>query len=262
LVLTRFSTLTVVLGFFCTHYPAAGWQSAPLKSNVVVPGAIVIGFLGGFVRHNNDVHSEVQLASRLQNEYPSGVQVIMFENHRGQQARREIIRLLDVNHDGTLSAGEKLDARIAIYGHSWGASETVTLARALGKEGIPVMLTVQVDSIAKLGENDESIPANVAQAVNFYQRRGLLQGRQRIRAADTSRTRILGNFQFDYKANSISCAGYPWYARMFMKPHLEIESDPSVWRQVESLIRSNLTAGNIYLEGQRRSVTESTLSRR
>ena len=49
--------------------------------------------------------------------------------------------------------------------------ETVTLARALGKEGIPVLLTVQVDSVAKSGEDDGLIPANVAQADQFLSKR-------------------------------------------------------------------------------------------
>jgi hypothetical protein len=168
------------------------------------------------------------------------MQVRLFENRRSQQANREILQLLDVDHDGTLSVAERRNARIAIYGHSWGASEAVALARVLEKEGIPVLLTVQVDSIEKPGEDDESIPANVAQAANFYQRRGLLQGRRAIRAADASRTEILGNFQFDYKTHPVDCGGYPWYARAFMKPHIEIEADPRVWGQVESLIRSKL----------------------
>jgi hypothetical protein len=233
----QFSASAVIVVFLCVNHPALSQESHTLAS----PG-IVIGFVGGMVGHDNAAHSEVQLATRLRSEYPSGVQVRLFENRRSGQANHEILRLLDVDHDGTLSAGEKLDARIAIYGHSWGASETVTLARALQREGIPVLLTVQVDSIAKPGENDESIPANVLQAVNFFQRRGILRGRRLIRATDASRTQILGNFQFDYKANPVSCAGYPWYARAFMKSHIEIESDPSVWRQVESLIRSKLYA--------------------
>jgi hypothetical protein len=237
--LWRFSTPTAALALLCL--PAAGWGGSERpETKFPAPAAIVIGFVGGRVRRDNAIHSEVQLASRLEHEYSGGVQVRMFENRRGQQAHLEILRLLDANHDGTLSAEEKRDARIAIYGHSWGASETVTLARALGKEGIPVVLTVQVDSITKPGENDESIPANVAQAVNFYQQSGLLHGRPRIRAADASRTQILGNFQSDYTTNPINCEGYPWYARVFMKPHIEIESDPSVWGQVESLIRSKL----------------------
>ena len=211
-----------------------------LAGSRLVPASIVIGFVGGMVGHDNPAHSEVQLASHLRNDYPSGVQVRLFENRRSHQANREILRLLDVDHDGEVSAGEKSAARIAIYGHSWGASEAVTLARSLEKEGIPVLLTIQVDSIAKPGEDDESIPANVAEAVNFYQRRGLLQGRRLIHAADASRTQILGNFQLDYKTNPIDCVGYPWYARAFMRPHIEIEADPVVWRQVEDLIRSKL----------------------
>ena len=228
----QFSTPIVVLTLFFARQ-AAG------RDRIASPG-IVIGFVGGMVAHDNAAHAEVQLAERLQSDYPAGVQVRLFENRRSRQANSEVLRLLDVDRDGTLSAAEKRDARITIYGHSWGASEAVALARSLGKEGIPVLLTVQVDSIAKPGENDGSIPANVAQAVNFYQRHGLLRGRPEIRAADASRTQILGNFQLDYRSNPIDCAGYPWYARAFMRPHIEIESDPGVWGRVEALIRSKL----------------------
>jgi hypothetical protein len=202
--------------------------------------AIVVGFMGGRVGRDDAMHTEVQLAKRLSAAYPSALQVRMFENRHGEQARREILRLLDTDQDGSLSAEEKSDARIAIFGHSWGGSETVTLARALGQAGIPILLTVQVDSVQKPGEDDASIPANVSQAINFYQSAGLVHGRSKIRAADASRTRILGNFRLDYKTAPVSCEGYPWFARVFMRPHIEIESDPAVWRQVEALIRSKL----------------------
>ncbi len=202
--------------------------------------AIVIGFVGGFVGHENQIHNEVLLARRLSAEFPSGLEVRMFENRHGRQAREEVLRLLDTDQDGTLSAEEKNNARIVIYGHSWGASETVTLARALARDGIRVLLTVQVDSVRKPGEDDAWIPANVTQAVNFYQSDGFLHGRSRIRATDAARTRILGNFQFNYKTKPLPCEGYPWYARMFMKPHIEIESDPVVWKRVETLIRAKL----------------------
>jgi hypothetical protein len=94
--------------------------------------------------------------------------------------------------------------------------------------------------VQKPGEDDARIPGNVTQAVNFYQLDGLLHGRSRIRAADSSRTEILGNFQFDYKKKPVSCDGYSWFARTFMRPHIEIESDPAVWGRVESLIRSKV----------------------
>jgi hypothetical protein len=227
--LRRLTSAAIVFFLLAANAPALA-PSAP----------IVIGFVGGFVKQNNAIHSEVQLATRLRADYASAVQVRMFANRAGLRAEREILRLLDSNHDGTLSAQEKRAARIAIYGHSWGASETVTLARALGAQGIPVLLTVLVDSVRKRGENNEIIPPNVAQAINFYQRNGLLHGLARIRAADPARTQILGNFKIDYKTNAVDCQGYPWYARMFMRPHIEIESDPDVWRRVEALIRSKL----------------------
>jgi hypothetical protein len=186
------------------------------------------------------IHNAVQVAAHLRQDYPSGVHVEVLENRRREKAHAEIVRLVDVDHDGTLSAEEKRNARIILYGHSWGASEAVTLARELGREGIPVLLTVQVDSVAKRGENDKVIPANVAEAANFYQPNGLVHGQSRIRAADPARTHIIGNFRFDYKTNPIHCKHYPWYDRFFLKSHTEIECDPKVWAQVESLIHSRL----------------------
>ena len=205
------------------------------------PLAIVVGFVGGFIRHDNAIHEEVQLASRLRNDH-SGLQAKVFENHAGAQAHQEILRMLDTNHDGALSTGEKFNARIVLYGHSWGASETINLARTLEKDGVPVLLTIQVDSVSKFREDDELIPSNVAQAINFYQLDGLLHGKRKIVAADPLRTHILGNFQSYYGAKPVSCPGYPWYARIFMKPHIEIECDPGVWNRVESLIRSTLAS--------------------
>ena len=201
---------------------------------------IVIGFVGGFVKHDNTAHSEVQLAARLRQDYPSGVQVEVFENHRREKAREQILRSLDTDRDGQLSPEEKQQARIIIYGHSWGASETVALARELEKDGIPVLLTIQVDSISKSDQNDGMIPANVSQAANFYQPDGLFRGRPEIRPADAGRTQIIGNFRFDYKIHPVSCPLYPWFDRLFMKSHVEIECDPRVWNQVESLIRAKL----------------------
>jgi hypothetical protein len=226
--------LPILIAGLLTFLPTAlGYESSS-------SAPIVIGFLGGRVSHTDAVHGEVQLANRLERECASNVRIRTFENRHGGQAHREILQMLDRNGDGQLSSDEKAAARITIYGHSWGASETVTLARALGQDGIPVLLTIQVDSVAKLGEDDGRIPVNVAQAVNFFQTDGLLHGRSQIRADDPARTRILGNFHIQYKGHPVDCSAYPWFARLFMRPHIEIESDPDVWRQVESLIRANL----------------------
>ena len=215
-------------------------QSAVSRSSSTAPPAIVIGFVGGWVHYNNMVHSEVQLAAKLRAEYPAGVYVQTFENNRPKRAYAEILRLLDTDRNGTLSRQEKQAARIILYGHSWGASEAVTLARRLQEDGIPVLLTIEVDSIRKLGEDDAVIPANVAEAVNFYQPHGMFRGRREIRAADPARTKILGNFQFDYANKPLACADYSWWDRHLAKPHTEIECDPAVWARAEALIRSEL----------------------
>jgi hypothetical protein len=233
-VLTFLASILIALG------QAGAASSASLPERFPTPPPIVIGFVGGYVRHDNPVHGGVRVAAQLLKDYPSGVYVKVFENHSGEYAHREILRLLDTDHDGKLSPEEKQDARIIIYGHSWGASETVTLARKLQDDGIPVLLTIQVDSVAKSGEDDSLIPANVAQAVNFYQLNGFIHGRAEIRAADPSRTQIIGNYRFDYPSNPVRCHGYPWYAWIFEKPHIEIECDPAVLSRVASLIRLKL----------------------
>lgn len=214
-------------------------QSVP-ETVRTMPPVIVIGFVGGFIKHDNLVHSEVQLAARLRKAYPIGVDVETFESYRGKKARKKVLSLLDTNHDGTLTLDEKQNSRIIIYGHSWGGSEAIALARKLEKDGIAVLLTIQVDSISRIHRNDAVIPANVAQAANFYQPNGLFHGQPAIRAADAARTRIIGNFRFDYKASPYKCGEYPWYDRIFAKPHTQIECDRDVWKQAESLIRSNL----------------------
>jgi hypothetical protein len=181
---------------------------------------IVIGFMGGNVHATNLVHREALLAQQLQQLYPQALHAAVFANHDAQNALDTILQLLDANHDGNLTAAEKNAARIVIYGHSWGASETVTLARRLDQLGIPVLMTIQVDSVAKTD--------------------GLLHGRTAIAAIDPNRTTILGNFLSSYRGHPISCAGFPWFARAFMKPHIEIENDPAIWTKIEDLIRTKL----------------------
>jgi len=229
--------------------PAAQRERPPLedsKHSVVsatasaMPPVLVIGFVGGFIRHDDPVHSEVQLAARLRKAYPSGVDVETFESYHGEHARKTILSLLDTDHDGTLTPSERQNARIILYGHSWGASEAITVARELQKDGIPVLLTIQVDSVSKIHQNDAVIPANVVRAANFYETNGIVHGQTAIRAADPARTKIIGNFRFDYKASPYTCNEYPWYDRIFVKPHTQIECDPNVWKQAEDLIRADL----------------------
>ena len=149
---------------------------------------------------------------------------------------RQVLEWLDTDGDGILTTEEKQRARIIIYGHSWGASETVALARELEHRKIPVLLTIQVDSIGKPGEHDGLIPPNVANAVNFYQADGHFHGRPEITAADPARTRIIGNYRMTYSEYPVTSGSSSWYARLFMKSHVQIEDDPRIWQQAAALI--------------------------
>ena len=241
-------TATLVLG---AALPAL---SRPVDTAVVrpqaatVPSSIVIGFVGGFVSHDNLRHGPVRLAQRIQRAAPKDTYVAVFENRRRKSAYDTVIRLLDIDHDGGLSAEEKTRARIIVFGHSWGAAAAVLLARDLQKSGVPVLLTVQVDSVAKIWQNDSVIPGNVAEAVNFYQPHGILHGRAKITAADPAKTEILGNYRIDYKKNPVACTDESRVERFFTPGHMQSECDPHLWSVIENMLRQRLSPPQISLE--------------
>ena len=203
---------------------------------------ILIGFAGGFIRPDNPHHGPVQLAESFQRTLSKDAFIQVFENRHRKAAYKTILRLLDSNHDGVLSGEEKSQVRIILFGHSWGASAVVLLARQLDRAGIPVLLTVQVDSVEKPWQRDRIIPANVAAAANFYQPHGLVHGRARITAADGSRTQILGNYRFDYVKDPVHCQGSSWLEKVLAPSHMQSECDPSLWADVEYLVRQYVGA--------------------
>jgi hypothetical protein len=213
---------------------AAAHHSPPPSS------CILIGFVGGFVHHDNPHHGPVFLAQHMHQDVPKGAYIQVFENRHRKTAYLTILHLLDTNHDGVVSHEEKARARIILFGQSWGGSAVVMLARQLDRAGIPVLLTVQVDSVAKPFEHDGVIPANVLAAANFYQPHGLVHGRPSIRAADDAKTQILGNYLFDYEGTSLRCEGMPWIERTFIPGHMHTECDTRLWDRVESLVRQRL----------------------
>jgi pimeloyl-ACP methyl ester carboxylesterase len=233
--------LAGVLGFAIlaiTSSSLAGTAKAATKSDP--PSAIVIGFVGGFVHSDNPHHGPVQLAQHIRKSVPPSTCVRVFENRRRKQAYDLIIRLLDSNRDGTLSPEEKSRARIILFGHSWGAAAAVMLARDLRAQRVPVLLTVQVDSVAKLWQNDSVIPDNVAEAVNFYQTQGFIHGRRQIIAADPAKTQILGNYFLDYRKNPIQCPEASWGDHVFTPGHMQSECDHQLWSRIQTMVEQRL----------------------
>ncbi len=240
--LARFPMLLAVLAAFVALpvFAANGAAGGAVAHAQEPPSAIIVGFVGGFVRHDNPHHGPVILAERLRRTAPKGAYVRVFENRYRKTAYETIVRLLDRNHDGVLSDEEKAQARIILFGHSWGASAVVLLARELGRAGIPVLLTAQVDSVAKFWQRDGVIPENVAAAVNFYQRHGIIRGRPEITSADPARTQILGNYRFDYRKDPVQCDGWSWFDRYITPSHAQSECDPHLWSQVEDQVLRRL----------------------
>ena len=227
------STLRETLRLVCSREPLE-------PANRDIRKGIILGFVGGFVKRDDIKHPEVLFATYLQNRYGSAVHAEVFGNHEEKRAVEDTVRRLDTDKDGFLTTAEKEQVKIILYGHSWGASQTLTLARDLQRRGIPVSLTIQVDSVKKLGQDNRTVPANVAKAVNFYQRKGLTRGQPLIVAADAGRTKILGNFHMKYDDHQVNCDNYRWLSRVFNQPHHQIENDPQVWSQIASFIDSEL----------------------
>lgn len=209
-------------------------------ANRDVRKALIIGFVGGFVRRDNIKQPEVLFARYLFGRYGATVHVEIFGNHDGKRALAEVIERLNIKGNGLFTVSDKEPVKIILYGHSWGASQTLAFARELQRHRIPVALTIQIDSVKKFGRDDRTVPDNVAKAVNFYQRKGLTPGQPRIVSADPARTKIIGNFHMTYQDRHINCDNYHWLSRVFNRPHHEIENDPRVWDQVASLIDSEV----------------------
>ena len=82
-----------------------------------------------------------------------------------------------------------------LFGYSLGGWAMMAVARHLGKENVPVQLGVEVDS---MWPASKTVPPNVLEAANFYQRKSwLMNGRGHIRAQDSELTQIVVNERLD-----------------------------------------------------------------
>ncbi len=199
---------------------------------------LVLGFLGGRQPWNNPKEGTRRLALQLRAMNLPGVHIETLENRKRKLALELIQRAFDSNRDGRLDVSERRAMRLVVYGQSFGGAAVVKLARELEKLDIPVLLTVQVDSV---GRGDDLIPPNVRRAANLYQREGLLvRGEPEIRAEDPQKTEIIGNFQFSYKNKKVDMSGVAWHKRIFRDAHAKMDRDTDVWAKVEELVLAEL----------------------
>jgi hypothetical protein len=206
------------------------------------PETLIMGFMGGRDSWDDARPGVGRMAKKLREMGLPGMQVATIENRKRQVALELVRRAFDRNHDGELDSGERQSARLILYGQSFGGAAVVKFARELKVLDIPVILTVQVDSV---GRNDEVIPSNVAAAANLFQRDGFfVRGCRTIRAENPRTTEIIGNFQFTYRDSAIHLSGVPWYKKAFRRAHARMDLDPAVWNKVAELILSALRPGS------------------
>ncbi len=202
---------------------------------------LIIGFPGGREKWTNHEQIVVRLADRLRARKLSTAHIEVVENKHRKLAIELVRRALDRNRNGQLEPEERDSARVILYGQSMGGAAVVKAARELDTLGVPVRLTVQIDSV---GVGDARIPPNVRRAANLFQSNGvLIRGEKEIRAEDPARTEILGNFPYDYSRRKIilpRTAHVKWYKRLFWTAHTQMEFDPAVWEKAEALILAEL----------------------
>jgi hypothetical protein len=179
-----------------------------------------------------------QLAVKLDEMSLAKVEIETFQNRRRDLAMEFIHKALDRNEDDILDPQERASARLILYGQSLGGSAVVKLSEALEKIDIPVLLTVQVDSV---GFSDHLIPSNVSKAANIYQSNDwIFSGEDEIMAIDPEATSIVANIEFDYSDKEVDMTAQPWQRRLFSTPHSMMDADPEVWALVEELILDEL----------------------
>lgn len=195
---------------------------------------LILGFMGGRDSWRNTEVGVGWLAQRLRERRMPGVHVETVENGKRDLAVRLVQESLDRNHNGRLQEAERANAQIIVYGQSFGGAAVVKFPRQLDALDIPILLTVQVDSV---GRNDAVIPPNVRRAANLYQDSGwLIRGEGPIRAEDPERTETLDNFRFQYDNSDIDLSHLSWYKTIGRAAHAKMDRDPAVWQKVEELI--------------------------
>jgi hypothetical protein len=199
---------------------------------------LILGFMGGREPWNNDDRSVRKLALKLRSMNDPEICVETVENKKRSLAIELITKAFDRSRDGKLDQRERASIRLILYGQSFGGAAVVKLAWQLKKMDVPVLLTVQVDSI---GRGDRMIPSNVARAANLFQRNGwFIRGEPEIRAEDPARTIIIDNLKFDYSNKQIDISRVPFMKKAFRVAHTRMEYDPDVWAKVEELILDSI----------------------
>jgi len=162
------------------------------------------GFVGAMESPNRKGSGVVQIRDALRGSAYPDVCSESFIPLSWESCRNWILRQFPA-HSGPFTQAEIDEApRIILLGHSTGGWAVLKVARDLRDKGIPVELTVQLDSV---GITDHTVPRNVKRSAIFHAKDFLmLLTTKNIRMEDPQRTKVVANIVVKNASHlSITC---------------------------------------------------------
>ena len=188
--------LTFLVSTVAMPIRALPFSSARFSTEATVAGGhscriLYAGFVGAMESSNRKGSGVVQIRDVLRGSAYPDVCSESFIPLSWESCRNWILRQFPA-HSGPYTQAEIDQApRIILLGHSTGGWAMLKVARDLRDKGIPVELTVQLDSV---GITDYTVPSNVKMSAIFHARDLLmLLTTKNIRMEDPQRTKLVAN---------------------------------------------------------------------
>ncbi|HKM89766.1 MAG TPA: hypothetical protein VJX29_04050 [Candidatus Acidoferrales bacterium] len=234
----------VIYSILAVAAPAAAQHRTEFTTPTPVTSGstLILGFLGGGKRSGDENRPAIQLAERLRALEIPAVYIETTGHDRYTQALKLIEAATRRDAKGRCPVQGCSKVQLLLYGRGEGGATVLRLARELKILGLPVALTVQVDTA---GRSDGVIPSNVARAANLYDAGAATAGAMRIHAEDPAKTQILANLLFSDDAKWVDLPegvspGPPRRARS-----AQFDSDPQIWNRVEDYILDEMRRAGI-----------------
>ena len=223
----------------------SGRLGAEWKPELPAPGAaagspgsarvVVVGFTGGLEPLGRPDSGIRVLIRRINGMGDEGVVALLFGQSEWRQAAAEVLRLA---HSSPASPGRLRQPLIVACGHSLGANAVNKFAQLLGQSGLEVSLAVYVDAFSA---EKSRVPANVACAINFYQRAGVfkgipVRGQSGMVAVAPDRTTLLGSYLLEPRDKPPNAKPRP-FRRLLFEQHYLLAHDARVQGYVCSAVR-------------------------
>lgn len=152
---------------------------------------VYLGVVGALETANNSRSGVVQIREMLNQPAHGDVCAKTFSPYSWRSGLHYVLKHFP-SHSGVLTQNELDHApKIILVGHSMGGWAVILMARNLKSKGIPVELSIQVDSV---GITDKTVPSNVKTAAIFHARDILVFiTTKEIRAEEPRKTRLAAN---------------------------------------------------------------------